>query len=92
MGSVLVPNTELQQAIQQDPAAVQETVYQSATDAAHGDQVERDRLIKKWHDAVASLEAAKNADQSDILSTPQHALASRLQTLLAQRSASQGQL
>jgi hypothetical protein len=91
VGSILVPYNELAGAVHEDPAAVQAVVHQSATDAANGDPAERDRLIKQWNDAVSSLQAAKNSTEP-VLSTPQNDLASRLQTMLADRSASVGQL
>jgi calcineurin-like phosphoesterase family protein len=84
MGSIVVPYDAVQQAFTENPAAVHETVDAAATDVAQGDAAERARLIAQWHQAVADLEAADQG--SGILSTPQNALASRLQTLLASQA------
>ena len=90
MGSVLVPYTEVQQAFSDNPDAVQNAVYQSAAAAAGGDPSERAKLIAQWHEAVAALEDAENNQGAGVLATPQNALASRLQTMLASNASAEG--
>lgn len=84
MASIVVPYEVVQQAFTENPAAVHETVDVAATTAAQGDAAERARLIAQWHQAIADLEAADQG--GGVLSTPQNALASRLQTLLASQA------
>jgi hypothetical protein len=90
MGSILVPYNKVQQAFNENPSAVHDVVDASANEAAGGDAQQRAQLIAQWHDALAALEGADQG--SEVLSTPQNALASQLQTLLARRSADQGRL
>ena len=85
MGTIVVPYDQLQQAFTEDPAALHDGVAKAADAAAHGNGDERARLVAQWHDAVAALESADQG--SSILSTPQNALASRLQTLIATKAA-----
>src|SRR5258708_32604981 len=85
MGTIVVPYAQLQQAFTEDPAALHDGVDKAADAAAHGNDDERARLVAQWHDAVAALESVDQG--SSILSTPQNALASRLQTLIATNAA-----
>jgi|KBSSwiStaDraftv2_1062776.scaffolds.fasta_scaffold33013_2 hypothetical protein len=90
MGSIVVPYDTVQQAFDEDPTAVHETVDQAADAAANGNSQERARLIAEWNEALASME---NADQgSTVLSAPRSDLASRLQTLLASRALEEGKV
>lgn len=88
MGSVLVPYSEMQQAFKDNPDSVQNAVSQGATAAAGGDPTQRARLIAQWHEAVAALE--QSSQGTSILATPQNALASRLQTMLASNATAAG--
>jgi hypothetical protein len=82
--NIVVPYARLQQVFQENPAQLAEAVYKSADSAAEGDSVERAQLIAAWNEAVAALQ---NADQGRVMSTAQNPIASRLQTLIAGKSA-----
>ncbi len=90
MGSIVVPYGPVQQAFTEQPQAVHDTVDAAATAVAGGDPAERAHLIAQWHQAIADLEAADHG--TGILSTPQNALASRVQTLLARNAAATGKI
>jgi hypothetical protein len=90
MGSVVVPYATVQQAFAQDPTAVHETVDQEATAAAAGNSDERAQLVAQWHEALAALQAADNG--SNVISAPRSDLASRLQSLLVDRAATEGKV
>ena len=88
MGSVIVPYSAVQQAYKDNPDAVQDAVYQSAADASGGNAMRQARLMADWHAAVAALE--QSSPDPAVLSTPQNALASRLQTMLAASASTEG--
>src|SRR5215471_15275922 len=89
-GSVIVPYASIQQAFEQDPAALHDAVYQTADKAAGGDPGERTRLIAALHDGMAAVESEDQGP--DILSTPRSDIGSRLQSLVAQQASAAGQL
>ena len=90
MGSIVVPYDAVQQAFDEDPTAVHDTVDQAADAAANGNSQERARLVAEWNEAVAAME---DADQgSTVLSAPRSDLASRVQTLLASRALEEGKV
>jgi hypothetical protein len=88
-GNIIVPYASIQEAFQTDPSRINESVYDGANEVAAGDSVQRARLIAAWNNALGALE---NNDKGTVLSSPQNALASRLQTLLAQSAAATGKL
>jgi len=88
MGSLVIPYGSIQQAFNEDPDAFHNAVDSAANTAANGDPGTRARLIAEWHSAVAALESAHQGDTT--LSTPQNGLASRLQTLIADRATGAG--
>jgi hypothetical protein len=90
MGTIVVPYASVQQAFSENPGAVHETVDQAATAAAKGDPDRRALLISQWNQALADLESADKG--STVLSTPQNDLASRLQTMLADRAKAEGKV
>jgi hypothetical protein len=87
--NIVVPYAKLQQAFHTDPGKFSDTVYQSADQAANGDSAERARLIAAWNDAVSALH---KADQGGVMSTAQNDVASRLQSLIAEKAAAAGQV
>src|SRR5579872_4186008 len=97
VGQTVVSYAAIQEAFQKDPDQVNSAVQDAAQAAAGGDPDEQQRLIAAWHDAVGTL--ARDArpvlargDGSAILHTPQNALASRLQTLVAKQANAAGQV
>jgi hypothetical protein len=83
--NVLVPFQRIQEAFQSDAAKLHDAVYQCADKAAGGDPAERARLVAEWNEAISALE--QDDKGAAVLSSPQNALASRLQTLFAGQSA-----
>jgi hypothetical protein len=88
MGSVVVPYSQVQQAFKDNPDAVQNAVYQSATAASAGDSTQQARLVAQWNEAVAALE--QSSQGPSVLATPQNALGARLQTMLASNATAAG--
>src|SRR5215472_15332405 len=86
---VVVTYARLQDAFHQNPAQLQEAVYRSADQAANSDPKERAQLIAAWNAAVSALQ---KVDQGAVMSTAQDPIASRLQSLIAAKSAEAGQL
>jgi Calcineurin-like phosphoesterase len=86
---IVVTYARLQEAFQKDPAQLQDAVFRSATQAANGDTQERAQLIAAWNQAVSALQ---QADQGNVMSTAQDPIASRLQTMIAAKSAEHGKL
>ena len=87
--NVVVPYARLQEAFHKDPSQLAYTVYQSADQAANGDAKERAQLIAAWNQAASALQ---KADQGGVMSTARDPIASRLQTLIANKAAEAGQL
>jgi hypothetical protein len=86
---VIVTYAQLQDAFHTDPAQLQDAVYRSADQAAGGDSQQRAQLIAAWNEAVSELQ---KSDQGNVMSTAQHPIASRLQTLIADKAAEAGQV
>jgi hypothetical protein len=82
--NVVVPYQRIQEAFESNAAKLHDAVYQCADKAAGGDPAERARLIAAWNEAVSALE--KDDKHAPVLSSPQNALASRLQSLFASQS------
>src|SRR5690242_8688750 len=87
--NVIVSYARIQEAFEGDPARINEAVYDGANAVAEGDSVERARLIAAWNNALGALESD---DKQNVLSSPQNALASRLQTLISERAAAIGKI
>lgn len=98
IGQLLVPYAAIQEAFQKNVEGVDNAVHAAASQAAGGDSDERQQLIAQWHDALGVLSqdarrvAQKGLAGQGIMHTPQNALASRLQTLIAKKSAAAGKL
>ena len=90
MGSIVVPYSKVEQAYNENPAAVHDAVDKAATEAAGGDPAEHARLVAQWNDALGALQQSEQS--ANVLSTPQNDLASRLQTLLATSASSEGKV
>lgn len=87
--TVVVPYSQLQEAFHKDPGQLADAVYQTADQAANGDECERAKLIAAWNEAVSAL---SQADQKGVMSTSQNPIASRLQTLIATKATESGQV
>jgi hypothetical protein len=87
--NIVVTYAQIQAAFHRDAAQLQDAVYRSANQAANGDAKERARLIAAWNDAVSALQ---KADHGSVMSTAQDPIASRLQTLIANKSSEAGQV
>jgi hypothetical protein len=92
VGQTVVSYAAIEEAFQKNPDQVNTAVQNAATAAAGGDPDQQQRLVAAWHDAVGSLaqDARPVLNKGDagnaILHTPQNALASRLQTLVAKQA------
>jgi hypothetical protein len=84
IANVIVPSARIQEAYEKDPARIEEAVHEGADQAADGDALERARLLAAWNNGMGQLRADDKGVA--VLSSPQNALASRVQTLLAQKS------
>jgi predicted phosphodiesterase len=89
MGSIVVPYTQIQQAFNENPTAVHDAVDKAASNVAKGDSMKKSSLVAQWNQSMASLQAADNG--SNVLSTPQNDLASRLQSMIVNRASADGQ-
>ena len=65
-------------------------LIQETAEASAGNLLERARLLAAWNNALGNLRA-DDKDES-VMSSPQNALAARLQTVLAQRALEFGKL
>lgn len=82
---VIVQPGALQEAYQSDPARLDEAVNQSIEAAVSPDNsVQRARLVAAWNNAMGELQRSDKG--RFVMSSPQNGIASRLQTLLVQRS------
>src|SRR5215470_9827978 len=84
VANVIVPSSRIQEAYEKDPSRIEEAVQQGANQEADGDALERARLLAAWNNGMGQLRADDKG--ASVLSSPQNALASRVQTLLAQKS------
>ena len=84
VANVIVPSARIQEAYEKDPSRIEEAVQQGADQEADGDALERARLLAAWNNGMGQLRADDKG--ATVLSSPQNALASRVQTLLAQKS------
>lgn len=97
-GQTVVSYAAIQDAFQKNPDQVNDAVHAAADQAAGGNADERQDLIAQWHDALGKLSQdarpvlQKGLGGEGILHTPQNALASRLQTLIAQKAAAANQV
>lgn len=82
--NIIVPYTQIQEAYHANPGAIDEAVEHGAEKASQGDSLERARLLAAWNNGMGML---RDDDKGEsVLSSPQNALASRLQSVLAQRA------
>lgn len=81
---VIVHPTAFQEAYESDPSRLNEAVDQSISEAAEGDNLERARLLAAWNNAMREFHACERG--RFVMASPQNGIASRLQTLLVERS------
>jgi len=81
---VVVPYSRIQEAYEKDPSRIEEAVQSGANQAAEGDALERARLVAAWNNSMGELRADDKG--RPVLSSPQNGLASRLQSLIAQKA------
>jgi hypothetical protein len=98
IGQTVVPYAAFQEAFLSNPDQMNTAVRAATAQAANGDPAEQQRLIAAWHNAIGVLSqdamaARKKGEKGNaILHTPQNAIASRLQTLLARKATAAGQV
>jgi hypothetical protein len=90
IANVIVPYGRIQEAYQRNPGRIEEAVDVGADQASQGNALERARLLAAWNNAIGELRADDKGES--VMSSPQNALASRLQTVLAQRALEFGKL
>jgi hypothetical protein len=82
---IIVQPAALEEAIQKDPGRLDETVNETVDQATSADeQLERGRLLAAWNNGMGELTGSSKGRL--VMSSPQNAIASRLQTLLALKS------
>lgn len=97
-GQTVVSYAAIQDAFQKNPDQVNDAVHAAANQAAGGNADEQQKLIAQWHEALGTLSQdarpvfKKGRAGEGVLRTPQNALASRLQTLIAKKAAAANQL
>jgi len=90
IANVIVPYSRIQEAYQRDPGRIEEAVDTGTAEASAGNPLERARLLAAWNNALGDLRADDKGES--VMSSPQNALAARLQTVLAQRALEFGKL